>query len=281
MVRVALKMMTGKELDVINKESCKKDDIRAIQVECKGVPVFIDELDNKYFSTIKDIIKNPEKCEDNQLENQPMIIFASNEADEPDETIRKRMVFLRFEGALPSTVDKSAYKGQGDAIIRRLGTGFYREYMRRMLDAVKELIDYMILNKDREDSWYPDLMYISSEVIMSILDRYGFEIPSYMRRLTWKDDYSENARFIAEDTFEDMRNFYMQNRRAFLWGKDTVMIELGNDQNSRKRLKSWFNTLPPELEAKNISTRDCVKIVVNRKAFEELSHIKHKLFGFI
>ena len=96
MARAVLKMMTGRELDVINKESCKKEDIRFIQAGCKGIPVFVDELDNAYLSRIKDIIKNPEKCEDNQLESQPMIVFASNEADEPDEIIRKLLGYSRI-----------------------------------------------------------------------------------------------------------------------------------------------------------------------------------------
>lgn len=279
MARAALKMMTGKELPVLNKESCKKEDIQKIQIGRKGIPIFIDELDNRYLANIRDIIKNPQKCEDYQLENQPMIIFASNEADEPAGDIRKRMVFLRLDSALPSTIDTSAYKGTGDAIIRRLGTGFYREYTRRMLDKVKDLIDYMIHSKDRDDSWYPDVMCVSSEVILSILKDFGYTVPSYMGKLTWNDDYAENARCISADTFDDIRKFYSQNKKSFQWSKNTVTIELGNDPNSQKTLKSWVNTLPPELQAKSISTRDCNKIIMNRKEFEEYTHIKPKKFN--
>lgn len=279
MVRAILKMMTGKELDAINKESCKKEDIRDIQVGCKGVPVFVDELDNTYLSRIKDIIKNPEKCEDHRLENQPMIVFASNEADEPDEIIRKRMVFLRFEGALPSTIDKSAYKGRGDAIIRRLGTGFYREYSRRIIDKVKDLIDYIVCGRDRSDTWYPDLMAVSSEIIISILNDYKYPVPSYMRKLTWNDDYAENAHFIADDTLADIRHFYEQNKKAFTFTKTQVTIELGNDKASVKRLKSWANTLPSEFQAENISTKDCTKIIMNRREFEKQSHIRRHPFN--
>lgn len=276
MVRAVLKMMTGKDLNVFNKESCKKDDIRKIQVGCKCVPVFIDELDNSYLARIKDIIKNPEKCEDNQYENQPMIVFASNEADEPEDIIRKRMVFLRFEGALPSTIDRSAYKGLGDAIIRRLGTSLYSVYIQRMLVEVKKLLDYMIYSKDREDSWYPDLMSISSEVIISILEDYGYSIPSYMKKLTWNDDYADNANYISNDTFEEIKDFYLQNKKAFTFTKTHVIIELGND---KKRFTSWLNTLPPELSATSASIRDCYKIAMNKKKFEEVSHIKFKRFG--
>lgn len=190
------------------------------------------------------------------------------------------MVFLRFDGALPSTIDKSAYKGLGDAIIRRLGTGLYREYTRRMLDEVKELLDYMIYSKDRSDSWYPDLMAISSKTIISILEDYGYNIPTYMKRLTWNDDYADNAHFIAADTFNDIHEFYLKNKKAFTLTKDSIIIELGNDAASKKTLTSWVNTLPPEVQTKSISTRDCNKMTMNRREFESCSHIKFKRFGW-
>jgi hypothetical protein len=279
MFRAILKMMTGKDLNVINKEDCKKEDIRNIQVSCKGIPVFIDEIDNRFFSNNKDTIKNINKCEDTQLETQPMIAFASNNVESPDEPIRKRMVFLSFDGALPSTTDRSAKKGLGDAIIRRLGTGFYREYSRRMLDEVKKLLDYIIYSKDRADSWYPDIMNKSSKTIISILEDYGYTVPSYMKELTWNNDYASNAHSIFDETFKEISDFYSQNKKAFTFTNSHVIIELGNDADSKKRLTSWFNTLPPELEAKNISTRDSSKISVNRKEFEKVSHIKPKYFG--
>lgn len=272
-----VKMMTGKELSSDNKENCKKGDIRNIQVGCKGVPVFIDELDNKYLSTIKDIIKNSDKCEDEQLEEQPMIIFASNDVLEPDETIRKRMVFLRFDGALPSSVDQSAYKSRGNAIIKRLGNGFYREYLRRMMDSVKKILDYMIYEKDIPDTWYPDLMTVSSDTILSILTDYNYDIPSYMRHLTWNDDYSVNAKFIVDNTIQEIKQFYKANKKAFVIGKESVTIELGNDKDSGKKCESWINTLPPEMRARRASTRDCHKIIVDRAELEKSFGFK---FGF-
>ena len=143
-ISAALKMMTGKDVQILNKASCKQDDVRTIQAGCKGIPVFIDEIDNKYKATITDILKYPEICEEKQWENQPMILFASNDIIEPDEILRKRMVFLRLEGALSSSIDQSAYKSKGRVIIKKLGTAFYREYLRRMIVDVKEQLDYII-----------------------------------------------------------------------------------------------------------------------------------------
>lgn len=148
------------------------------------------------------------------------------------------------------------------------------------LDELKELLDYMIYSKDRSDSWYPDLMAISSKTIISILEDYGYNIPTYMKRLTWNDDYADNAHFIATDTFNDIHEFYLKNKKAFTLTKDSIIIELGNDAASKKTLTSWVNTLPPEVQTKSISTRDCNKMTMNRREFESCSHIKFKRFGW-
>ena len=96
-ITAILKMMSGKRLVNLNTESCKSTFIRDIQAGYCSLPVFVDEIDNAYISRLKNIIKSPEECEKHQLQDQPMILFASNDALDPDETLRKRMIFLRFE----------------------------------------------------------------------------------------------------------------------------------------------------------------------------------------
>ena len=192
-------MMSGRQIINLNTESCKSVSVKDIQSVYKSLPVFIDEIDNSYIRYLKSTIKNADTCENNRLENQPMILFASNDVLEPDETLRKRMIFLRFEGALPSSVDQNSYKGKGNAIIGRLTNALYREYLRRMLPKISNLLNSMIEDK-LEDSWYPDTMALSSETILEILKDFGYEKPNYMRRLTFNGDYSVNASFIADDT---------------------------------------------------------------------------------
>lgn len=268
MVRTALKMMTGKDLPELRAGDCKKDDIRNMQVGCKCVPVFIDEFDNTHQSRIKDIIINPERCEENQLEEQPMLVFASNAVTEADEIMRKRMVFLRFNAALPSTVDQSAYKSRGNAIIKKLGNGFYREYLRRIISKVADQLDYMVHAKDIPDEYYPDMMAVSSDVILSIFEDYGYEIPFYARHLTWNDDYSVNAKFISDNAIEEIRGLYKRNKKAFTFTNDTVTIELGSDKDSVQKGKSWKNTLPPEMKAVFASNSDYGRITIDRKELE-------------
>ncbi|MCI9077390.1 MAG: lantibiotic ABC transporter [Lachnospiraceae bacterium] len=267
-ISAALKMITGKNLPVINKADCKKEDVRIIQAGCKGIPVFIDEMDNKYLANIKDIIKNPERCEENQIEEQPMLLFASNNVTDPDETIRKRMVLLRFNSSLPSSIDQNAYKGMGNAVIKRLGTAFYREYLKRMLDIVSNELDYIIHDKNIPDSYYPDLMAPSSDTIMAIISGYGYSVPGYMHHLSWNHDYSVNAGFIAEDAINEIKQLYQQNKKSFILCKETVTIELGPDRDSENKCKVRKNILPPEMKVQIIHSRDCKKIVMDRTELE-------------
>ena len=276
-VTAALKMMTGKSLTAYNAERFRKDDIRTVQVGCKGIPVFIDEIDNRYLANIVDLIKYPEKCEDSQLENQPMIIFATNDVIEPDEILRKRMAFLRFEGALPSDIDQSAYKGIGNAILKRLGTGLYREYLKRMIDAIADELNYMILSTQIPDSYYPDLLKISSDTLISIFTDFGYSIPRYMHPLSWYDDYSVNAKYISSDVIREIDHLYRTNRKAFTLTKDTVTIELGGDKKSKIKGASWANVLPSEMDAACSSNDQIVRLTVNRNELE--SRLGYKLGG--
>ena len=276
-VTAALKMMTGKSLTAYNAERFRKDDIRTVQVGCKGIPVFIDEIDNRYLANIVDLIKYPEKCEDSQLENQPMIIFATNDVTEPDEILRKRMVFLRFEVALPSDIDQSAYKGIGNAILKRLGTGLYREYLKRMIDAIADELNYMILSTQIPDSYYPDLLKISSDTLISVFTDFGYSIPRYMHPLSWYDDYSVNAKYISSDVIREIDHLYRTNRKAFTLTKDTVTIELGGDKKSKIKGASWANVLPSEMDAACSSNDQIVRLTVNRNELE--SRLGYKLGG--
>lgn len=276
MVKAALKMMTGKEIDAVKSCDYSKDNIRTTRVGVKGVPFFIDEIDNAYISRIKDIIKNPEICEDNQIEDMPMILFASNDVLKPEEPIRKRMVFFTIDGALPSTIDKTAYESKGKAIIKKLGTGFYREYLRRMIDETKNEMDYIIHSKDIPDEYYPDLMLISSKVIISIFKDYGYALPTYMTELTWEDDYSSDSN--ADDVIFEIGEFCRNNKKTCSLSKNEVSIELGTDKNSQKKIESWKNILPAEMKASMQSTRDCIRLVINRQELE--SRLGYKLGGF-
>ena len=287
MVRALLKMMTGKQLTIIRKEDLKeqkkefyndgraksksKTDVELIggyQASNRGTPIFIDEVDNRFISNIEDIIKNPEKCEVLQMDTMPMLVFASNTVLQPENTLRKRMIFLLYDNGLPSGVDEGEYAGISESLLRRLDTAFFREYARRMLEGVNELLNYLD-DKSRPVTWYPDLLGMSSKVILSILKDYGYDIPSYMKELTWFADYSAHSTSVSRDALEGIVELYKKNKNLFKLTEDKVEIELDGDKESRQKIQSWKNILPPEMRPDIVSGRDHISLIIKRKPLEE------------
>ncbi len=287
MVRALLKMMTGKNITIMKKDDLKeqkkefKSDgrekskqktnvelIGGYQVSNQGTPIFIDEVDNPFISNIEALIKNPEKCEMMQLETMPMLVFASNTVLQPEDTLRKRMIFLFYDNGLPSGVDQGEYASLSESLLRRIDTAFYREYARRTLDGVVELLEYLD-DKDRPVSWYPDLLGLSSRIIISVFRDYGYELPSYMKGLTWRDDYSANAAFISQVALDGLKELYRKNKKLFKVTEDKVEIELDGDKESRQKFQSWKNILPPEMRASIVSGRDHITLIIERKPLED------------
>lgn len=285
-IEAVLKMMTGfRDLSGFSAKDTKPVEANIRQHCIKGTPFFVDEIDNMYLSHLKGFIKTTgQACEMAQNDTMPMLILASNDSTDPEMQLRKRMIFLHPDGAIPSDSDQTAWKSAGQSLISRIGSAFYREYMRRMIPKIWELIDRMHTDgKNFPDDWYPDVMPLSSSTLMEMMNDYGFPRPSYFRKLTWKDDFSENAAYLTEDAFQEIKNLYNTNKAAFDITKDTVTIKIGLDPSSAKRMKSWAAVMPVEImKQPPISTRDGWTVVFNRAALEKKSGIrfKKKFFGW-
>ena len=285
-VKTALKLMTGKNLSGFKASDYGKKQVEEIQVGgVEGIPFFIDEIDNKYIAQIRGLIKDPEKCEKNQLEKMPMLIFASNDVLKPEEPLRKRMVFFCLDAALSSELDKTSFEGRGKKILNSLGTAFYREYLRRMLLKVKDLLDFIIYSDDIPDDYYPDIMKISSETIKEIFDQYSDETPKYVRILSFREDYSSDAN--AESALQEICDFIKNNPKNVKITRELVTIEVGTDRNSVNRLKSWKNILPAEMKVTEQSSATSFKIRMRARELKEklkkygFSIKKHSWFNFL
>ena len=243
----------------------------------------MDEINGASFTQITKLIKDEFACEEKNQNSMPVIIMAGNDLKEPDEKIRKRMVFFRVNGSLPSTVDQNGLRTASNAILNRMGTALYREYLGRMLTVVTDLIEFIEEEKPQEtdDMWYPDLVNISSKILIEIFKENGYNIPSYMRELEWNNDYY-GANYIAENTIRSIRKEYEENPDAFVIERDIVKIEAAG-ADAVKKFKSWENTLPAEMRAKSSQMRDgsCF-ISMNRKELENRLgfNFKKHIFSF-
>lgn len=278
MTNFILKMMTGETKLAGNNETAKLDYLREVRKGgIDGFPYFVDEINGSSFTQITKLIKDEFACEKKNQSTMPVIIMAGNDLKEPDEKTRKRMVFFRVNGSLPSTVDQNGLRTASNAILNRVGTALYREYLRRMMAAVSDLINYIDEEKPQESNemWYPDLVNISSKILLEIFQENGYDIPSYMRVLKWNKDYY-GANYIAEKTIRSIQKEYEENPEMFIIERNIVKIEAGGS-DAVKKFRSWENTLPAEMKAKSSQRRDgsCF-ISMNRKELEERLGFKLK-----
>lgn len=279
MTEFILKLMTNKDLRAFSVKNIPTADIDAMLGLYKGVPIFVDEIDGQYYSRLKEKVKNSHQCEISQREEQPLFIFASNGVSDPQEPERKRMPFLRYEAGLKTDIDPLSYDGISKNMRAKATNALYREYLRRMIKEVDELIDYMIKSSNIADDYYPDMMAISSRTLRSIFTDFGYEIPDYARELNWNDDFSYHAKYISKDALEGISKLWENEPKSFIIKSSIVIITSGSDKGSRKMLESWANSLPVELKAQYSENMEGSRITVNRQELEEALGFKFSNFA--
>ncbi len=273
MIEYFLKMMTGEKRVGYKFDSVNKGMLEAFQSEekvlHKGVPIFIDEVTSTFKNSMGGLIRCVESCEQKGREYQPMTIFASNFVSDPDEALRKRMVFLSFDIGLPSGIDKQEFKQEGRGCLNRIGTAFYRKYLSYMLPYVVGERNKIETGEGRDTKYYPELMKKSSEIILDILKEYGIEIPSYMKQLSWSNDYADNSKSVFNDELEKIYDLYEKEKGLFTIDAKHVIVCLSNDKAGQKMVANWVSLLPREIEAERIPDTKYQKIRMNRKELEQ------------
>ena len=279
MTQIILKMMSGKLLPPFTIKEMNTNNLAYALQESKGMPIFVDEIDGNYYRYLKPYIKNSDQCERLLLEQQPLVIFAGNQVKDPEEPERKRMPFLRYETNLKSDLDPVSYKAMGISLQNKMGNALYREYLRRMLDEVCGIIDYIENSKDIPVGYYPDIMNVSSKVLMDIFLSFGYDLPFYVKEYNWNDDFSYHAKHVSESAINEIRKLWKNDPKAFTIKSETIIIKTGSDGESKKMVENWKNSLPPEFGANPSFYRDYSVITINREQLEKRLGFKFNNFN--
>ena len=256
MAQAVLSLMTGCTIGGDKGEGeGVTDRLREAQSYVKCTPYLFDEVSSKSFAmSFKNMLKNSDMCEKFCREQQPVIVLTSNEMADPDDVVRKRAVHLLYDAALSSDVDQNAFGNQGSRLKRQFTGALYREFTRRVLPEVSNMLDN-IYSKDMPDGWYPDVVDLSSRIFLEILHDYNYNVPEYMARLGWHADY-DSAWKTSENTISELQKLYALHPELFQFDGDKVEVSLGFDKRKLKLMDSWYNTLPPEVEAETSTGRD-------------------------
>lgn len=206
-----LQMMIGQK-PKITAPDFTRSAVDGLKRSIQGAPIIVDDLTQARFTQHAiETIKNDDFGVVEDLSTYPAVVISANEDVKAvaAEVIR-RTVICRVQAGLKNT------ELMKTSVVRRvqknIGTAFYREYLRRMLDNMPELLDLL---KEDESEGAPDILEESSKIIYEIIieNINGNQIPHYVRLLTLDDYFSEKV--TGSQAIKTIRTAWEINRKAF------------------------------------------------------------------
>jgi len=243
-----LKMMIGQKTKIAAPDFTRTS-IENLKCTVKGAPIIVDDLTQTRFSGhAVETIKNDDFGVSDRLLHYPAVVISANEdvkAVAPE--VIRRTVICRVQAGLTNTeLMKSSVVRR---VQRNIGTALYREYLRRMLEQIPDLLEEL---KSDEDAGAPDALAVSSEILCGIIREHLVgEMPFFVRELTLEDYFSERA--TGSHAIKAIRNAWKINKKAFVvdkkfgqlrynagqvWEADRIIKELPEDLEALKS-REW------------------------------------------
>ena len=266
-----LKMMIGQK-PKISAPDFTRSSIENLKHIVQGAPIIVDDLTQTRFSQHAiETIKNDDFGVSEHLTNYSAVVISANEdvkAVAPE--VIRRTVICRVEAGLTNT---QVMKSNVVRIVQqKIGTAFYREYLRRMLEIIPDLIESM---KDDEAESAPDILACSSEVIVSILRENCDKLPEYIRELTLENYFGEQV--TGKHAKKMILDAWRASPKAFVVQPKTneLRYNAGQTYDADRLMKE----LPENLEARK--AREWVVMnLAEAKEFFEID-FKKPLFPFV
>ena len=130
-----------------------------------------------------------------------------------------------------------------------IGTAFYCEYMRRMLDEIQDMLEE--LKSDDSNSTPPDILHTSSKIIIDIIRQYSKnKFPEYIRKLTLDDYFSE--KITGAGVIKTIKSAWTVNKKAFLINKKLEQLSYNAVENWEAN--NFMKELSEDLEAHKTGT---------------------------
>ena len=247
-LKTLLKMMIG-QTTALPAQDFTRSNIEGLKRQVKGAPIIVDDLTNTRFNQHAiETIKSDEFGIGEYLTHYPAIVISANEdvkAVAPE--VIRRTVICRVQAGLTNTevMQSSVVRN----VQKKIGTAFYREYLRRMLELIPDLAEEL---KSDEAISPPDILAVSSEIIVDIIKEHSSAaIPNYIRTLTLDDYFSErvtgsyaiktiqSAWKTSQDSFEiSVRNNELRYNAGATWEADRILKELPETLEAHKS-REW------------------------------------------
>lgn len=244
-----LKMMIGQKTK-ISAPDFTRSSIEGLKRTVKGAPIIVDDLTNTRFNQHAiETIKNDDFGIADHLVHYPAVVISANEDVKAvvPEVIR-RTVVCRVQAGLTNT--EVMRSNVVRTVQREIGTAFYREYLRRMMEVVPDLLEEI---KCDENESAPDILAVSSAIIVSIIkDHTEEDLPAFVRELTLDDYFSERVtgsyamKVICDAWKTSQTSFEISERTNELrynagatWEADRILKELPETLEAHKS-RDWL-----------------------------------------
>lgn len=261
-----LLMMIGQKPKMAAPEFTRTS-IESLKYTVKGAPIIVDDLTNARFNAHAiETIKNDDFGIVDHLQNYPSIVISANEdvkAVAPE--VVRRTVICRVEAGLTNTeVMKSNIV---KSVRSKMGTAFYREYLRRMLDIIPDLIEQL---KDDDNESAPDILKVSSEVLFTIINEHCVKTPDYIRSLSLDDYFGEQV--VGKYARKTINTAWRTNKKAFAISEknNELRYNAGQTYDAGRLIKE----LPETLEAR-VNREFIIMNLAEAKEFFGINFKKH------
>jgi hypothetical protein len=237
-----LKMMIGQKTK-INAAEFTRSSIDKLKQAVSGVPIIVDDLTSSRFSEHAiETIKNDEFGRVKNMTHYPAVVISANEDIKAvAQEITRRTVICRVRAGLKNTeIMKNNLVAR---VQKQIGTAFFREYTRRMLEKMPDMMNQL---KSDDDAGSPDILLVSSEIMCAIITEHSDgTLPFFVRRLSLEDYFGEKV--TGEYAIKTINAAWKVNKKSFEMNKklNELRYNAGQTWEADRLLKE----LPEDLEA--------------------------------
>jgi hypothetical protein len=261
LIRTCQKLVLGIIPRELNQDNLSKDIIKGYDETVMGCPILIDDVNPRRWANMTDIVKTDDVLIDEKLWNHPTYLLTANKVETVTSDVAKRVIVIRTDNQL--TTDSAAkFESPIKTLQGEMTNAWFRMYAGRMFPVIEQFVSEMLDDQNRPDGWQPDIYQRSSEVLISIIQEAGLDVPEELHEFTWSEYMGEAA--ISQQSIKALKELYHLSPEIFSVSRKSneIIIDFTNYEGKSKILKMLYNELPVDAEKRVFGNKVAMKLDV-------------------
>ena len=248
-VKLCSKLMTGKTILQSGSDTFTATRINELRRLCEGTPIMIEDLAQaQYSANYEKVIKDENFGIDDHLIHYPAVSITANKIFSLTPDITKRVVYFRQNISTDKETAAKNAKQINDSI-NHASTALFGEWVRRMYPKVVEMETTMQSNvKD----YAPDILKISSEVLVDIISEHVDVMPYYVNKLDYGSYFGD--RVTGRTAISKIITAWRVQKDAFAIDRKNNTLSYTVPDQAQYELKYLKDELPSVLKADKIGS---------------------------